>query len=128
MMDHPKQKQFFFAFSPILLVVFAYGYVLQTAPSKLKSVTIESRIYEQKSDGTITETGTQTAYLSQDGSWSTVRRDNGNKVTRVLIADVSRGGVFQISSDKAVKLADFSPTTNAVKAEDIAKLHNTPVR
>lgn len=111
-------KQFSFVFSPILLVVFAYGYVLQTEPGKLKSATIESRIYEQKSDGTITESGTQTAYLSRDGSWSTVRRDNGNKITQVLIADVTRGGVFQTSSDKAVKLADFTPTTNAVKAED----------
>lgn len=96
----------------VILAAVICAYALQTkASNKIKGVTIVSRRYEQKTDGTIIERGMQTTYISTRGSWRTVRTAPNGKIEQLLVADAARGGIFNIDTNKheAARLAVFTP-------------------
>jgi hypothetical protein len=96
----------------VILSAVICAYALQTRrPNKIKGVTITSRRYEQKIDGTIIERGTQTTYISALGSWRTVKTAPDGKIEQLLVADAVRGGIFSIDTNKheAARLAVFTP-------------------
>ncbi|HUS13234.1 MAG TPA: hypothetical protein VMZ30_22375 [Pyrinomonadaceae bacterium] len=115
-MAYPNDKQLLFAFSPLLLLVFAFSYVQKTEPT-WKGHTIESRIYQVKPDGEIVERGTESTYISQTGKWRKVQRNAQNEVTQVIIADPAKGGVFNIISGQAIRMASFSNSSRPPTAE-----------
>ncbi|HYY56108.1 MAG TPA: hypothetical protein VE842_02195 [Pyrinomonadaceae bacterium] len=96
----------------VILAAVSCAYALQTQrPNKIKGVTVTSRRYEQKPDGTIVERGMQTTYISARGSWRTVKTAPNGNIEQLLVADPVRGGVFSIDTNKreAARLAGFTP-------------------
>ncbi|HEV2914684.1 MAG TPA: hypothetical protein VGX92_15510 [Pyrinomonadaceae bacterium] len=92
----------------------AYG-LQAKSKSKIKGVTITSRIYGVKTDGTIVELGWKTTYISARGGWRTVKTSPDGKIEQILVADASRGGVFSLDTGKseALKVAPFTPQDTA---------------
>lgn len=117
-MVYAKRTQLLLAFSPVLLLIFAFSYVQKTEPS-WKGYTIESRIYQVKPDGEIVEQGTESTYISQTGKWRKVQRNTQNKITQELIADPAKGGVFNIISGQAIRMAQISNSTRPPTAESL---------
>lgn len=112
-MTYIKKKSSLFALFVILAAVFC-AYAVQTAVTqRIRGVTIQYVQYELSADGTRTELGTETAYVSANGSWRTERRSRNGHVEQVLLTDISRAGVFLINggSREAVKVDTFTPRT-----------------
>ncbi len=117
-MAFPNHKRLLFICSPLLLVVVAFTYAIQTTPSRIKGATIQSRIYLESSDGKVTEVGTLTTFVSESGNWKTVTRRIDTGAEQVLVADYERGGVFIVSKDTAVKVGEFRKDNIVRKAEE----------
>jgi len=112
-MTYIKKKSSLFALFVILAAVFC-AYAVQTAiTQRITGVTIQYVQYELSADGTRTELGTETAYVSANGSWRTERRSLNGHVEQVFFTDISRAGVFMINggSREALKLDTFTPKT-----------------
>src|SRR2546423_8400564 len=106
MIQMKKSRLAIFIFVLVTAVLCIYAAQTRTPP-RIKAVTITSRIYELRVDGTTEELGRQISYISASGSWRTVKIDVNGNVVQVLVADASRGGVFSIEHGEALRLADF---------------------
>lgn len=114
----PNRMRVLLTFSPLVLVVLSYVYATHADVPHIRAATITLKIYSQTADGQIRDLGSETIYVSADGNWSTVKRNNSNQVTQVFVADADRGGVFLVTGNTAQKLGEFRRNTDAFKAED----------
>lgn len=111
-----KNRLMFLISISVVFAAVLCAYALQTrATSKIKGVTIISRRYEIKADGTVVELGKQNTYISMRGAWRTVKTGPDGKIEQVLVADAAHSGVFSIDTNKhaASKLASFKPKDTA---------------
>src|SRR6185369_3453759 len=110
--------------SILILALLGCAYAFQeTLPEQIKGATIQFRIYEQTADGTTSEVGSKTAYLSRFGNWTTIKRNVQGVTEQTLIADRNRAGVFLIDSvDTATKMSDFAPDTLAISKAQYRKI------
>lgn len=106
----------------ILVLLSCVSAFQTTLPEQIKGATIQFRRYEQTAAGETTEAGSKTAYLSQFGNWTTIKRNVHGVTEQTLIADRNRAGVFIIDSvDTATKLSDFAPDTVALSRKQYRK-------
>lgn len=109
-------KRHLLALSPLILVLVTGIYALQTAPGHIKGATVEYRIYNVEADGTTKEAGRKTVFLSQNGNWSSIRKNSRGDIDQTLIADSNRAGVFLLdTADTATKLGNFAANTIAFR-------------
>lgn len=115
-------KRHLLALSPLILVLVTGIYALQTAPGHIKGATVEYRIYKVEADGTTKEAGRKTLFLSQNGNWSSIRRNARGDLDQTLIADSNRAGVFLLdTADTAAKVGNFQANTNALRKSQYRK-------
>ena len=84
----------------------------------LKAATIQVRRYVENIDGTVTEKGTKTVYLSVDGSYTIITRDEKGKRTQTLIADAEQNAAFLVNGMEATKMFSSVGSKTAGTPED----------